>query len=127
MDDVQNDEVEQEAAEIEIPKTVKVGNREVVITLPKSLSVRFDVVAFYAKNPQRACAAALALCWGGLGRPKSKYESSYSIGQFGGEVFDELQERGATPAEIITAGTWAYVAICRSLPRAEEVDRAEGN
>lgn len=116
-----------EAAEIEIPKTVKVGAREVVITLPKSLSVRYDVASFYSSNPTRACAAALGLSWGGLGRPKAKYEASYNVGTYGGEVFDELLSRGVPAAEIITAGTWAYVAICRSLPKAEEVDKAEGN
>lgn len=125
MDDVQNDEVE--SAEVELPKTVKVGAREVVITLPKSLSVRFDVAAFYSQNATRACAAALGLCWGGMGRPKSKYESSYNVGTFGGEVFDELVQRGVSPAEIAQAGTWCFVAICRSLPRADEVDKAEGN
>ena len=126
MDDVQN-EVEPAEAEVEIPKAVKVGAREVVITLPKSLSVRFDVAAFYSSTPTRACAAALGLSWGGLGRPKAKYESTYSVGSYGGEVFDELVSRGVSPAEIAQAGTWCFVAICRSLPQAGEVDKAEGN
>ena len=125
MDNVQNEEAE--AAEVELPKTVKVGQREVTISLPKSLSVRFDVAAFYPSNPTRACAAALGLCWGGLGRPKAKYESTYSIGAYGGEVFDELVQRGVSPAEIVAAGSTAFVAICRSLPKADEVDKAEGN
>lgn len=122
-----NEEIESAEAEIEIPKTVKVGTREIGLVLPKSLSVRFDVAAYYQTNSTRALAAALALCWGGMGRPKAKYESSYNVGQYGGEVFDELVGRGVSPAEIAAAGSWAYVLIARSLPQAGEVDRAEGN
>ena len=125
MDDVQTDGVEN--GEVEPPKTGKVGSREVTLVHPKSLRLRFDVAAFYPQNPTRACAAALGLSWGGLGRPKAKYESSYSVGQYGGEVFDELVSRGVSPAEIAAAGSVAFITICRSRPRADEVDKAEGN
>lgn len=125
---VENEAVEPaEQEEIEIPKSVRVGQREVVLTLPKSMSVRYDVAAYYSTNAQRALAAALGLCWGGLGRPKAKYEATYSVGSYGGEVFDELLSRGVSAQEIALAGSWAYVLIARSLPQANEVDRAEGN
>lgn len=122
-----DEQIENSEAEVELPKTVKVGQREVTIALPKSLSVRYDVASFYSSNPTRACAAALGLCWGGLGRPKAKYESSYSVGQYGGEVLDELLSRGVPLHEIVAAGSVAFITICRSLPQAGEVDKAEGN
>lgn len=122
-----DESVEVQEAEIEIPKTVKVGSREVVLTLPKSMSVRYDVAAYYNVNSTRALAAALGLCWGALGKPKAKYEDSYSVGAYGGAVFDELLARGVSAQEIALAGSWAYVLIARSLPQAKEVDRAEGN
>lgn len=124
MSDVENEAAE---AEIEIPKSVKVGNRDVILTLPKSMSVRYDVAAYYNVNSTRALAAALGLCWGVIGRPKAKYEDSYSVGQYGGQVFDELLSKGVSAQEIALAGSWAYVMIARSLPQAGEVDRAEGN
>ena len=128
MSDVENTEaVEVEQEEIEIPKSVKVGSREVTFVLPKSLSVRYDLIAFHSKNGQRALAAALGLCWGGLGKPKAKYEDSFNVGVYGGAVFDELIERGVSHAEIIQAGLFAFATICRALPQAQEVDRAEGN
>ena len=123
----ENEAVEPAEQEVEIPKSVKVGNREVVLTLPKSMSVRYDVAAYYNTNSTRALAAALGLCWGALGKPKAKYEDSYSVGQYGGAVFDELVAKGVSAQEIALAGSWAYVLIARSLPQAQEVDRAEGN
>lgn len=124
MSDVEQEAVE---AEIEIPKSVRVGQREVILTLPKSMSVRYDVAAYYSVNSTRALAAALGLCWGALGKPKAKYEDSYSVGAYGGAVFDELLSKGVSAQEIAVAGSWAYVLIARSLPQANEVDRAEGN
>lgn len=122
-----SEENEAVEAEIEIPKSVKVGARDVVLTLPKSMSVRYDIAAYYNTNSTRALAAALGLCWGALGKPKVKYEDSYSVGAYGGAVFDELLSRGVSAQEIALAGSWAYVLIARSLPQAGEVDRAEGN
>lgn len=125
--EVEAAEQEVDPRSIEIPKTVTVGNREVTLVLPKSLSVRYEIAGFYSTNANRARAAALGLCWGGLGRPKARYESSYSLGQYGGEVLDELLQRGIDPIELRTAGTWAIATIFASFPRPDEVDRAEGN
>jgi len=126
MSDVEQEAVE---AEIEIPKSVKVGNREVVLTLPKSISVRYEIAGYYNTNSTRALAAALGLCWGAgvIGRPKAKYEDSFNVGVYGGQVFDELISKGVSAQEIALAGSWAYVLIARSIPQAKEVDRAEGN
>ena len=124
MDDAQN---EAEAAKVQIPKTVQVGDREVTLTLPKSLSVRYEIAAFSMSNENRARFAALGQCWGGLGRPKARYETSYNVGQYGGEVLDELLQRGVNLHELRAAGAWALSKIYQSLPQPEEVDKAEGN
>ena len=101
-----DESVEVQEAEIEIPKTVKVGSREVVLTLPKSMSVRYDVAAYYNVNSTRALAAALGLCWGAgvIGRPKAKYEDTFNVGVYGGQVFDELLSKGVSAQEIALAG-----------------------
>jgi len=131
-----------EAIEVEIPKFVTVGDKKVVLGLPKSMALRFEVASYYQKNELRTLAASLAFCWTGVGRPKAKFESSYNLGTYGGEVFDELIGRGVSPSEITNAGSWAFAKIVRSLPQVlekihdrngevvdqiDEVDRAEGN
>lgn len=123
----ENEAVEPAEQEVEIPKSVRVGQREVILTLPKSMSVRYDVAAYYNTNSTRALAAALGLCWGVIGRPKAKYEDTFNVGVYGGAVFDELLSKGVSAQEIALAGSWAYVLIARSLPQAQEVDKAEGN
>lgn len=117
----------QELQDLEVPATVKVGAREFALALPKSLQLRYDLVQGFATNRERASFACLAACWSGLGRPKAKYEDSYNVLRWGGDVADELFERGVSREEIAIAASWAFVVIVRSLPDLQRLETAEKN
>ena len=122
-----NDEQPQELQDLEVPATVRVGQREFALALPKSLQLRYDLVTAFATNRERASFACLAACWSGMGRPKARYEDSYSVFKWGGDVADELFERGVSREEIAIAASWAFVVIVRSLPDLQRLEAAEKN
>lgn len=105
----------------------KVGKHEVALTLPKSFSVRLDVVGAAGRNAVRACAAALGVCWQGPGKPKQSLERhGYDVLAYGGAVMDELVAHGATAKQVIDAGREALELISESIPTDEEVTATEG-
>lgn len=92
----------------------------------KSFATRNEVVASGGQNPTRALAAALGLSLPPSAiRLKTKYGPPFDPLTYGGEVIDELLERGSTILEVIAAGEVAYTAMARSLPSFEEVERVK--
>ncbi len=122
-----NDEQPTDFRALEVPPTVKVGQREFALVLPKSLQLRYDLVEGFATNRERASFACLAACWSGMGRPKAKYEDSYNVLRWGGDVADELFERGVPRDEAAIAASWAFVKVGQSLPELQRLEAAEKN
>ena len=105
-----------------------IQGKAIRLQLPRSFAQRNEIAAAGVTNLHRACVAALGVCWQGAGRPKVRYESSYSPLIYGGAVTDELcSDRGIPWAEVFSAGVVAYTLIAESLPREDEVSRLEGN
>lgn len=107
-------------------KTVEIGAREISLSPPSSLTIRHEIVASAADNWKRSFGAALGSCWRGLGRPKVKYaRCDYNPLKYGGEVIDELIERGEDITEIITAGGIAFQMLADGLISEKEVADVE--
>lgn len=100
---------------------VNVGGKDVGLTLPKSFALRNEIAVAGITNWQRAVVAALGVCWTGPGKPKAKYESTYSPMEYGGEVIDELVERGLDPADLWEPAAKAYYLVTSSLLAESEV------
>ena len=105
---------------------VKIGDREVTLSPPDSYTIRHEIVASAASNWRRAFAAALACCWRGGGRPKTKYaQADYNPLRYGGLVIDELTARGDDLAEVLEAGGVAFGLLAKDLISEKEVADAE--
>lgn len=103
-------------------ETVKIGEREVSLSAPASLTIRHEIVSAAGDNWRRSFGAALGACWRGLGRPKIKYaRCDYNPLKYGGEVIDELLDRGENISEIITAGGVAFNLLAADLIGEKEV------
>jgi hypothetical protein len=77
------------------PTTVTLAGVDVELQSPTSTSARWDVYSAATSNPNRAFAAALALCWRGKGKPRTRLAAHrYDALAFGGAVLDELTGRG---------------------------------
>lgn len=88
---------------------VTIGGHDVELVAPASMATRMDIRNAAGDNWSRAFAAALAACWRGQGRPKTRYATSgYSALRFGGMVIDELAEQGIPYDEIMAAGAVAW-------------------
>ncbi len=110
-----------------MPETHKVGPHQITLTLPASVSIKWDIVRAAANNSDRAFAAALAACWDGPGRPKAKYAAfSYNPLPFGGAVMDELAARGVPVVDIVNVGAVAWKLICDAMVPADEVEEQAG-
>lgn len=106
--------------------TVTVGERTFELKAPASLALSYDIVFFYAKNPNRAAAAALAACWSGPGRPSVRPAAhGYDVGAWGGAALDEFLARGETFADVVAAGNVAVVHLSAGLASSEDVADAE--
>ena len=106
---------------------VTIADQSINLKLPNSFAKRNEIATAAITNLHRAAAAALGVCWVGSGKPKTKYESSYSPLVYGGAVTDELIDRGIPWSEIFAAGVVAYTFLAESLPREDEVSMIEGN
>ena len=109
------------------PTTVSLAGVDVPLTRPTSASARWDVYSAATSNPNRAFAAALALCWTGAGKPRARLAAHrYDALAWGGAVLDELVDRGVPLPEVIGAGLVAWQLCGEGLITGAEVDEAEG-
>lgn len=108
------------------PITVTLAGVDVPLERPASASARWDVYSAATSNPNRAFAAALALCWSGKGRPRARLAAHrFEPLAFGGAVIDELVDRGVALPEIIGAGLRAWQMCGDGLITGAEVDEAQ--
>ncbi len=104
------------------------GGQKLKLQPGNSHMVRYEIGALGASSWPRATAAALAFCIRNplALRPKASLEACHhNVSVYGQRYFDQLIERGITPAEIVRAGADAYVLCVEGLPSNDEVDAAE--
>jgi len=107
--------------------TVNLAGTDIPLKAPASASARWDVYSAATANPNRAFAAALALCWDGTDRPRAKLAAHrFDALAFGGAVLDELVARGVPLPEVIGAGLVAWQMCGEGLITGAEVEEAEG-
>lgn len=97
-------------------------------TLPERFTERDELAHAIATHRPRGAAACLGLCCPDLvpDGPARYAAARYDALEFGGLVYADLRQRGASPAEIITAGVEIANALILALyPRAAEVEQAE--
>jgi hypothetical protein len=97
-------------------------------TLPERFTERDELAHAIATHRPRGAAACLGLCCPDLvpDGPARYAAARYDALEFGGVVYADLRQRGASPAEIITAGVEIANALILALyPRAAEVEQAE--
>lgn len=110
------------------PKTIDevlINGEKVPLEAPQDFMVCREIVKSAGDNYERAVCAALGVCWRGKGRPRTRYKTDYNPLRYGGEVFNELAERGVHPKEIAWAGTIAlhHCAVrAGAVPLKAEVD-----
>jgi hypothetical protein len=105
---------------------VTLAGVDVPLKTPESASARWDVYSAATTNPNRAFAAALALCWDGPKKPRTKLQAHrFDALSFGGAVLDELVSRGVPLPEVIGAGLVAWKLCGDGLITGEEVEAAE--
>lgn len=109
------------------PLSVPVGEHTVPLITPASYTVRYEVWTSGVYSEVRAACAALGLCWGDRATaPKARYEATYSVYIYGGQVLDELVARGIPAREVLAAGGVAYRQICSEwAPTEQEIAAAE--
>ena len=105
-------------------RSANVGEREIRLEAPGSMTIRHEIVASAASNWRRAFGAALGACWRGPGRPKVRYGScDYNPLRYGGEVLDELDERGEDLEEVLAAAGAAFGMLAEGMISEEEVEK----
>ena len=93
------------AAPAEPENTVTIGGETWKPRLPKSFTLRQDLIMAIGSNPRRAAAAALGLCWAAKNPPSAQYQrNNWDPLAYGGAVMDELVARGLDWGEVYTAG-----------------------
>jgi len=98
--------------------------RDVVLVRPRSFAARYDVAAAGADNVQRACAAALGLCWPWLTRQLKPYDGKALA--YGGHVIDLLTDQGVSMSDIITNGLDALRLCTDGLVDGKEAETRAG-
>lgn len=93
--------------------TVTLGTSTIQLRRPASATQRYEIWLASVVSPDRAFAAALGSCLPaqGKGAPLElvhRYEMTYSPLAYGGQVLDELLDKGLSRAEIRTAGIIAH-------------------
>ncbi|MCB9681836.1 MAG: hypothetical protein H6733_10215 [Alphaproteobacteria bacterium] len=112
--------------EFEIDPVVTLGGRPVVLTPPRSMALRYTVVAPMSDNRMLGVAACLGLCWMGNGHPRTNLkECKYDAYLYGARVIDELTDRGMSIEEILAAGDTAFALVADGLVAATEVEETE--
>lgn len=105
-------------------RSAKVGDREIQMEPPGSMTIRHEIVAAAASNWRRAFGAALGTCWRGPGRPKVRYSScDYNPLKYGGEVLDELDARGEAMEEVLAAAGEAFGMLAEGMISEGEVEK----
>ena len=109
------------------PTTVTLGRDTITLTVPASVSLRWDVAALAARNVQRARSAALGLCWAGSVKATRAdlARCGWDVGAYGGAVQDALVGRGIEIAQVWAAGSVALELVCSNLVSQEEVSGQE--
>ena len=106
--------------------TVTIGDQTWTPRLPRSFTLRQDLILGSASNPRRAAAAALGLCWAGKSPPKAQYHrAGWDPMAYGGAVMDELVERGLAWDEVYAAGMICLSHVVDAHLGEEEVAPAE--
>lgn len=103
-----------------------VGEHEIQLAPPASITIRTELVAASQDNAARAKAAALGACWRGKGRPKARYaDHGYNPMRYGAAVLEELVARGVAPLQVLAVGGMA-LSLCFEgvIPGEDEVAAA---
>jgi len=115
-------------------RLVQLGARSFELVLPRSHTVRREVLAAANDNPSRALAAAL-----GVACPRAvkmladqgkriDYEASKCNPlRYGGELLDAFEAAGVDLAQVIEAGSVAFQWLAESLISESEVKAELGN
>lgn len=106
---------------------VTVGKHKVTLVRPASFSACYDLLVAANTSRPRALAAALGMCWQGLGRPKARFETTLNVLAYGGQVMDELVGRGVSVEELFAAGAVAYNLAAAATVTEPEIAEVEGN
>ena len=105
-------------------EVVELLGKPCTLVPPDSIASIYDVIGQAEGSPNRACMAAFGLCYrgGSVAWPRALNYSAYkyNVLAFGGAVFDHLVSLGIPPAEALSAGSTAYLLLCRALPGAVE-------
>lgn len=107
---------------------VKLGQTEITLRRPASLTERREIVVASVGNQPRALAAALGRCWAHPAKhaPKVKsYDSDGSALRYGRDVLDDLLSRGMDYAEVLAAGVVAFNLCADGVFSESEVKAAE--
>jgi hypothetical protein len=105
------------------PVQIRLGGQiqEVPLLLPKSFAARRALIAcgmeITTSTADRVAAAALGLCWG---HPKTKLRANFQavafdVLAFGGQVLDDLGEKGWDLDDVCLAGLEAWRGVRASL------------
>lgn len=114
------------SAPAEPENTVTIGGETWQPRLPKSFTLRQDLILGSASNPRRAAAAALGLCWAGKSPPTAQYQRlNWDPMAYGGAVMDELVARGLAWDEVYAAGMICLSKVVESHIGETEVSEAE--
>ena len=115
-------------------KLVQLGARSFELIMPRSHTVRREVLASANDNPSRALAAALGVCCPRAlkmladGGRRIDYESSKCNPlRYGGELLDAFEAAGVDLAQVIEAGSTAFQWLAESLISESEVKAEVGN
>lgn len=115
-------------------KQVQLGARSFDLVLPRSHTVRREVLAAAGDNPSRALAAALGVCCPRAlkmladGGRRIDYEASRCNPlRYGGELLDAFESAGVDLAQVIEAGSTAFQWLAESLISESEVRAEVGN
>jgi len=105
------------------PATIRLGpdEHEIALEMPHSFASRRAVVACGAaiseSTADRVAGAALGMCWA---HPSMKLRASYAASNYdvlayGGDVIDDLGEKGWDLEDVCKAGVDCWMAIAKSL------------
>lgn len=101
---------------------VELGGNTYDVALPRSFAERRDIWIVGAHNSARSLGAAVGACVAGLGIKSSPKARKWDMAEFGGDVLDELHERGIPMQEIAAAGNAILdVLTAEMAPAIDEV------
>ncbi|MGA0944856.1 MAG: hypothetical protein ACO3UW_03690 [Candidatus Nanopelagicales bacterium] len=109
------------------PISLQIGASRVVLTPPRSATIRLELIVALPESKSvglRLAAATIGLCWpAGPDRPKGAYDGDVST--YGLRVADDLIGRGALVSDIVATGAALIEAIATAgLPGLAEAKEA---